>query len=123
MFERLRTRREFLAVAAGRKAAKPAFVLQALSRRDEDPPRFGFTVAKRTAKSAVERNRIRRRLREAVRLVADAHASAGHDYVLIGRRRALSEPFAALQASLVLALEQASARRGRQSDDPRKAGG
>jgi ribonuclease P protein component len=124
MFERLKTRREFLAAAMGRKAARPAFVLQALRRADDDPPRFGFTVSKRTSKSAAERNRIRRRLREAVRLTAEAHAHRGHDYVLIGRHGSLKEGFANLQAALASALKQASttakprsAPRARQTDE------
>ena len=112
MYGRLKTRREFLATATGRKAARPAFVLQARKRRDDGPPCFGFTVSKHTAKSAVERNRIRRRLKEAVRRVADAHAGSGYDYVLVGRRRALAEPFAELEASLLGALRQTSAAFG-----------
>jgi ribonuclease P protein component len=43
--------------------------------------------------NAVERNRVRRRLKEVVRLSAAAGLRAGHDYVLIGRRAALSLPF------------------------------
>ncbi len=54
--------------------------------------RFGFTVTKKIG-NAVERNRIRRRLREMVRLAAGGRARAGHDYVLIGRRAALKLPF------------------------------
>ena len=42
---------------------------------------------------AVERNRVRRRLKEIVRLSAATGLSSGHDYVLIGRRAALSLPF------------------------------
>ena len=87
MIGRLKKRRDFLAAAQGSKAARRAFVLEARQRGDEDPPRFGFTVTKRTAKKAVERNRIRRRLREARAARAAADARAGHDYVLVGRRK------------------------------------
>jgi ribonuclease P protein component len=107
MIERLKKRRDFLAAAKGSKAARRAFVLEAIRRGDEGPPRFGFTVSKRTAKKAVERNRIRRRLREAARL-ASVDARAGHDYVLVGRRHALSEPFSELTATLAEALRQAA---------------
>lgn len=54
--------------------------------------RFGFTVTKKVG-NAVERNRIRRRLREVVRLAAGTRTRAGHDYVLVGRRAALKLPF------------------------------
>ena len=43
--------------------------------------------------NAVERNRVRRRLRELVRLATAGTLQAGHDYVLVGRRAALSRPF------------------------------
>lgn len=105
MAERLKKRRDFLAAAKGDKTARRAFVLETLQREDTGPPRFGFTVSKRIAKKAVERNRIRRRLREAVRLAGD-HARPGHDYVLVGRVAALKEPFAALTSSLADALRQ-----------------
>jgi len=111
MVERLKKRRDFLAAAKGHKAARRAFVLEARMREDGGPARFGFTVSKRTAKKAVERNRIRRRLKEAVRMQAAAHACAGHDYVLVGRRGALGEPFADIMAALAEALKAAAARR------------
>lgn len=61
---------------------------------DTEPtgPRFGFTVTKRLG-SAVVRNRIRRRLREALRTHALASAEAGVDYVVIARAAALRRPF------------------------------
>jgi Ribonuclease P len=55
----------------------------------------------------VERNRVRRRLREVVRLSAAAEVAplrSGHDYVLIGRRAALSVPFAEMMQDLDKAL-------------------
>jgi ribonuclease P protein component len=62
----------------------------------------------------VERNRIRRRLKEAVRLASPEHALPGHDYVVIGRRSALDEPFGSLRTEIASALEQASARSGQE---------
>ncbi len=106
MIQRLKKRRDFLAAAKGQRAARRAFVLEARARGDEDPPRFGFTVSKRTAKKAVERNRIRRRLSEAVRLTAGENARAGHDYVLIGRRAALTTAFGDLTSSLTEAMRR-----------------
>lgn len=120
MVERLKTRRDFLAAAKGQKAARRAFVLEARNRGDEGPPRFGFTVTKRVAKSAVERNRIRRRLKEAVRRVAAEDARCGHDYVLVGRRAALGEPFAELTTALHEALAQT--RRAARNRPERGAG-
>jgi ribonuclease P protein component len=90
--ERLRQRADFLAAATGVKAPAAAFVLQARRRDDDGPVRIGFTVSKKVG-TAVERNRVRRRLREIVRLSAAARMRRGHDYVLIGRRAALELPF------------------------------
>ena len=90
--ERLRQRADFLAAASGNKIAAAAFVLQARKRADSGPVRVGFTVSKKVG-NAVERNRVRRRLREIVRLSPAGPMQAGHDYVLIGRRAALRVPF------------------------------
>jgi len=96
---RLKKRSEFLRVARGKRAARRAFVLQGLCERPADAPaRFGFTVTKRIG-NAVERNRIRRRLRAAVTVTAEA-AQHGCDYVLIGRRDALTTPFTKLTRDL-----------------------
>jgi ribonuclease P protein component len=90
--ERLKQRADFLAAAGGLRAATAAFVLQARKRSDDGPVRVGFTVSKKVG-GAVERNRVRRRLREVVRLSPAECLRSGHDYVLIGRRAALSLPF------------------------------
>ena len=90
--ERLRHRRDFLAAAGGTKAPATAFVLQVRERRDGGAVRVGFTVSRKVG-TAVERNRVRRRLREIVRKVQPAAMRAGHDYVLIGRRAALEHAF------------------------------
>ena len=109
--ERLRQRADFLAAASGIKAPAAALVLQARNRRDEGPARFGFTVSKKVG-TAVERNRVRRRLREIVRLSTANRLRAGHDYVLIGRRAALNLPFGKLVQDFEGALRRIHAGRG-----------
>jgi ribonuclease P protein component len=91
--ERLRQRADFLAVAdAGARVSAAAFVLQCRRREDLGPVRIGFTVSKKNG-TAPERNRIRRRLRELVKRL-DLMAMQPHsDYVLVGRRPALSRDF------------------------------
>jgi ribonuclease P protein component len=107
--ERLRRRADFLAAAKGAKAPAPAFVLQVRVRGDEGPARIGFTVSRKVG-TAVERNRARRRLRAMVESAPAAAIRAGHDYVIVGRRGALSHPFDRLVADFGSALRRAGGR-------------
>jgi ribonuclease P protein component len=105
---RLKQRREFLRVASARhKWVTPGLIMQAL-RRDEDAFRIGYTVSRKVG-GAVDRNRAKRRLRAAAQEVMPAHACAGHDFVLIGRRATLKRPFPALIGDLETALKKLDA--------------
>ena len=112
---RLKKRSDFLAVRNGERRKGPYFVLEVLDRGCADAtPRIGYTVTKRQG-NAVERNRIRRRLREAVRLKAGFDMKPGHDYVVVARRDALHAPFADLSESLARRIGRPAApKRGRQ---------
>ena len=110
MTQRLRQRADFIAAAAGTKVPRAAFVLQARVRGDEGPARVGFTVTKKVG-SAVERNRVRRRLRDIVRRSAAEGLQTGRDYVLVGRRAALDLPFDQMMRDFLTALVQAHRRR------------
>jgi ribonuclease P protein component len=103
----LKRRPEFLRVRAGARWAMPAFVLEAKRRADaghnENVPRFGFTVSKQIG-GAVDRNRVRRRLKAAVCGILPEHARRDFDYVVIARRPALDAAFDGLVADLVEAL-------------------
>jgi ribonuclease P protein component len=96
---RLKKRAEFLAVRAGEKRRGKYFLMEALNRGDDGEPRCGFTVTRRTGNSVV-RNRIRRRLREAVRLHAGGDMQPGYDYVIVARRDVLDAPFEALAGEI-----------------------
>lgn len=123
-FQRLKKRADFLRAARGRKRNTEHFTLQVRKRTpaDQEPPRFGFTVTKKVGIAAV-RNRIRRRLREAVRLVGSVAARPGHDYVLIGRRSAVKAPFERILADLHEALGRTGKGPPRRADakDPGSA--
>ncbi len=99
---RLRRRAEFLAVAKGDRVAMRTLVLQTRPG-DTTTTRFGFTVSRKVGNS-VERNRVRRQLREAVRQIAPQAAEPGRDYVVIGRRAALSNPYRRIVADLEAAF-------------------
>ena len=103
--DRLRQRADFLAVANGARAGSAAFVLQGRHRDDDGPVRVGFTVTKKHG-TATERNRIRRRLRELVKRLDVITMRPHSDYVLVGRRAALTCDFATMLDDLRSALHR-----------------
>ena len=90
---------EFLAVRRGEKRRGRFFLLEVLDRGDQDYARVGFTVTKKVG-NAVVRNRIRRRLKEAVRVHAAGDMQRGNDYVIVGREDVLAAPFAEIKTEL-----------------------
>lgn len=74
----------------------------------EQRVRFGFTATKKIG-GAVERNRIRRRLRELVRIMPNNPARAGCDYVIVARREVLSLSFDELAQDLRRAISNVHA--------------
>lgn len=80
-------------------------MLQALNREDAEPARLGFTVTRKVG-NAVIRNRTRRRLKEAARLLLAERPVAGFDLVLIGRDSTRKRNFIALQTDIRRALDR-----------------
>ncbi|MER8379150.1 ribonuclease P protein component [Mesorhizobium sp. M0142] len=97
--KRLLKRAEFLAVRRGEKRRGRLVLVEVLGRGDCEAPRVGYTVTRKVG-NAVVRNRIRRRLREAVRTHAADDMAPGNDYVIVGREDVLTTPFGQLKAEL-----------------------
>ncbi len=125
-FARLKKRSEFLATAKGVRQHEAAFTLQAIAREasgdsDADARRFGLTITKKTGNSVV-RNRIRRRLREALRLSGAAGRDVAEgrtgDYVIVARREALSRDFTALASDIAGAVTRADRRLAKPKTKP-----
>ena len=109
MIERLKKRPDFLAAARGLAAPRGALVVQARDRGDgREVIRLGFTATKRIG-GAVARNRAKRRLREAARLLAPLHARAGCDYVFIARGGTAARPWVRLLDDMKAALMRLAA--------------
>jgi ribonuclease P protein component len=120
---RLRKRSQYLRVAKGARFHTKGFSLQSGPAEQvlgEQVPgeqtsgvsHFGFTVTRKVG-NAVERNRMRRRLREALRLAPDLASKPGHDYVILARREALYLPFAGLVRDLQTAIVRIGAKDAR----------
>ena len=117
---RLKSRPQFLAVREGEKRRGGFFLIEMLDRKLADAePRVGFTVTKKHG-NAVERNRMRRRLKEAVRLHAGFAMQPGHDYVVVARREVLTAPFEKLASELVSRIETRPKHRRSEKDRSRK---
>lgn len=115
-FERLKQRSEFLRVGKGRRIHLSGLTLQAAERQVSEPnadqesgqavdsARYGLTITNKIGNSP-QRNRIRRRLREALRLNA-LPIDPSYDYVIVGRVSLLTMPFSAIGQEISTALKR-----------------
>ena len=104
LISKLTRRSEFLACAKAPYCAKGAIVVQARPREDDDTLiRVGFTATKRIG-GAVQRNRAKRRMREAARQVLPLIATPGTDYVIIARTGVITREWTRLLDNVKSAL-------------------
>jgi ribonuclease P protein component len=110
----LKTRADFLRVAATRRrAVTPGLILQAARRPEESGcvalVRIGFTASRKVG-NAVTRNRAKRRLRGVAAAILLGKGKPGTDYVLIARAGTVDRPYDALIADLAAALRRVDHR-------------
>lgn len=106
--QRLSHKRDFDRLQRVGRTYRGRFLSLRLGRNREGVVRVGFAIAKRLGK-AVERNRLRRRLREAVRL---SPVAPGWDILVIAREDAVHQGYHTLKAELEGLLRQAGALQG-----------
>ena len=118
ILERLKKRPDFLAAAQAPSCARGAVVVQRRDRGDgEATIRAGFTATKRIGGSVV-RNRAKRRLREAARLLLPQVGRPGTDYVFIARGGTTTRPWARLLDDVKSALIRLAADQDLPSAQP-----
>lgn len=100
----LKQNSDFRAVyARGKSAVSPRTVIYCRKNR-RDQNRVGFTVSRKLG-NAVTRNRVRRRLREIMRLNASS-VRQGYDLILVARTRAVDADYGKLEADVLRCLDQ-----------------
>ena len=92
----IKTRADFLKIQGkGRKWVSHGLIVQTAPNPD-GIKRIGYTVSKKVDKSAVKRNRIKRRLRAVAADVLPTGAKGGQDYILVGRPETAIRPYETL---------------------------
>jgi ribonuclease P protein component len=108
--DRLKTRADFLRAARGVRKVAASLTLEICPTPESTAKsgyfRVGFTASRKIG-GAVERNRAKRRLREAAAAVLPLSGHEGTDYVLVARPNTLSQPYKGLLADLAAVLAAA----------------
>lgn len=114
----LKNRADFVRMnAKGDKWVSKGLVLQVLAN-DLGETRVGYTVTKRIDKSAVKRNRIKRRLRAVAADILPAFAKESYNYVLIGRPMTATRPYEDLKEDLKWCLKRLGCRKDGNEESP-----
>lgn len=111
--QRLARRRDFAAVYARKKSwAGPLVVLYVRARSagagsKPETRRFGFSVSKKVSKSAVVRNKVKRRLRAVCRARGAGWRPTGFDAILVARAASATATYAEIDAAVLQLMGRA----------------
>jgi ribonuclease P protein component len=102
--ETLKKRQDFISVKTqGVKYFSKVFIIQSLQKGCISDVRWGFIITRKVG-CAVIRNRIRRRLREAIKVLESEFGLPSADYVIIPRPEVAKMDFSLLKDSLKHAI-------------------
>ena len=107
---RLRLKNDFKKVFEKGKFYQERFLAVKILSNESDISRFGFIVSKKISKKAVVRNKIKRRLRESVRLkFKNGSIKNGFDAVILTRPQIIDKKFVEIDEVIGKLLEKAGA--------------
>jgi len=102
---RLRNTREIEKVFRAGRGVKEGFLFLKFMENDLEISRFAFIVSKKTSPKAVQRNKIKRRLRDIIRKRMP-RIKTGFDLVVIAQKGAGSAKFQEMEQAVVRLLEK-----------------
>ena len=103
--ETLKSSKDFKRLKNGKFCRSHSFLLQARENIDSKITRVGFTVTKQNG-NAVNRNRIKRRLKSVAQVVFSNVEIRKWDYVMIGKKNTLITSFDKLKSELEMAINK-----------------
>jgi ribonuclease P protein component len=99
-------RRSFVNIQSNGKKWVSRGLIVCIKDNDLGHKRVGYTISKRVDKSAVKRNRIKRRLRAVAADVLSHYAKDSVDYVILGRKETALRPYNVLINDLKWCLKK-----------------
>jgi len=105
---RLRLKNDFKKVFELGKFYPEKFLAIKILSNGSDVPRFGFIVSKKVSKKATVRNKVKRRLRESVRLkIKSGLIKDGFDAIVLTRPETAAKNFAEIDEAMNKLLKKA----------------
>ena len=103
--ETIKSSRDFKEAKNGLFFRSTSFLLQAVEANNKGLTKVGYTVSKQNG-NAVNRNRIKRRLRSVSNLILEKHGKKNWNYVIIGKKNTLIIDFQSLIKELTSAIKK-----------------